>query len=179
MLPEEIKVVHSLPGRCRLKIPVIKNNKHLASRLVRELVSVPGISRITANVHTASVLVTYEAGRIVPRDFAGEFYRAFQSVFPGGEPDEKAVERLSPFFTPSASQPQGSTIMAQIISEECTVVNEGIRKVMGGYADLGLFVPLALALLGIWRLKQYQRVPLPPWWTLFWYSFGTFKRLNS
>lgn len=56
-----ITVRHNLPGRVRLEIPLISNNKQLCGVLQGTLKDLPGIRLITASHFTGTVLIYYHA----------------------------------------------------------------------------------------------------------------------
>jgi hypothetical protein len=52
--------IHDVPGRLRVKIPMIKCRKHRCERVQGLLADVEGIDRIAVNTITGSVLVHYD-----------------------------------------------------------------------------------------------------------------------
>ncbi len=51
--------MHNVPGRLRIKSPVIKNNKNVADELKKTLSMVYGVATIDINLITGSLIVNY------------------------------------------------------------------------------------------------------------------------
>jgi len=51
--------IHNVPGRLRIKSPVIKNNKDIADELKKSLSTIQGIAAVDINPTTGSLLVNY------------------------------------------------------------------------------------------------------------------------
>jgi copper chaperone CopZ len=51
--------MHNVPGRLRVKSPVIKNNKNVADELKKSLSTLYGIATVDINLTTGSLLVNY------------------------------------------------------------------------------------------------------------------------
>jgi len=52
-------VVHSLPGRSRLRLPAQRDNAAYFDQLTAHLCALPGVSRVSTNPHTASLLLEH------------------------------------------------------------------------------------------------------------------------
>jgi copper chaperone CopZ len=53
--------MHNVPGRLRIKSPVIKNNKNVADELKKTLSMLHGIATVDINLTTGSLLVNYNS----------------------------------------------------------------------------------------------------------------------
>jgi copper chaperone CopZ len=51
--------IHNVPGRLRIKSPIIKNNKNVADELKKSLSTMQGIANVDINPTTGSLLVNY------------------------------------------------------------------------------------------------------------------------
>lgn len=51
--------IHNVPGRLRIKSPVIKNNRVVADELKKSLSSLYGIGTVDINLTTGSLLINY------------------------------------------------------------------------------------------------------------------------
>ncbi|MDA8214994.1 MAG: hypothetical protein M0Z64_06930 [Nitrospiraceae bacterium] len=56
--------LHNVPGRLRIKSPIIKNNKNVADELKRLLSTINGIATVDINLITGSLLVNYNTKAI-------------------------------------------------------------------------------------------------------------------
>ncbi len=64
----DIHISHFLPGRIRLRVRAIKGNRGLAEQMRAAFCSVPGLTSLSYNTLTGSVLITYDTGRIMAED---------------------------------------------------------------------------------------------------------------
>lgn len=55
--------VHHVPGRLRVRIPEIRKNARLTDE-IRGILDIPGISELTINAVTGSMVIRYDADRI-------------------------------------------------------------------------------------------------------------------
>lgn len=51
--------IHHVPGRLRIKSPIIKNNKSIAEELKKSLSTLYGVATIDINLTTGSLLINY------------------------------------------------------------------------------------------------------------------------
>jgi len=56
--------VHDLPGRLRVRVPAIKGDPATAGKLVAALSNLEGITSVTSNPLTGSLLIRYDANVI-------------------------------------------------------------------------------------------------------------------
>lgn len=64
----DIRISHFLPGRIRLRVRAIKGNRGLAEQMRAAFCSVQGLTSLSYNTLTGSVLITYDARRIMAED---------------------------------------------------------------------------------------------------------------
>lgn len=84
----DIHISHFLPGRVRLRVGAIKENRDLAERMRAAFATVPGLTGVSYNTTTGSVLITYDARRILAED-AGQRLRAvMREHLPGLDAEE-------------------------------------------------------------------------------------------
>lgn|SRR5512139_1358323 len=79
----DIHISHVLPGRVRLRVSTIKGNRGIAEQMRAAFCSVPGITGLSYNTITGSVLITYDTRRIV----AGDAVQRLRSVMREHLPD--------------------------------------------------------------------------------------------
>jgi copper chaperone CopZ len=60
--------MHNVPGRLRIKSPVIKNNKNVADELKKSLSTLYGVATVDINLTTGSVLVNYNSKSVKHTD---------------------------------------------------------------------------------------------------------------
>jgi hypothetical protein len=77
-----IKVVHTMPGRVRVKISRLKDNPAFAREIQERLLGIPGIQRVEVSLLTGSVLVLYDADEMDPFDSLISLGGTLTSLFP-------------------------------------------------------------------------------------------------
>lgn len=55
--------VHDVPGRLRIKTPVVKNNRNAADQVENLLLTVAGVGNVSINLTTGSCLVNYDPAK--------------------------------------------------------------------------------------------------------------------
>ena len=58
--------MHSVPGRLRIKTPLIKNTK-LAAHVEKFLEQIPGVRSLVTNSLTGSIIITYDEKKVTSR----------------------------------------------------------------------------------------------------------------
>jgi len=59
--------LHDVPGRLRIKTPLIKGNENLAKHVERFLEQINGVKAITTNPLTGSIVMTYDEKRLTSK----------------------------------------------------------------------------------------------------------------
>lgn len=59
--------LHDVPGRLRIKTPLIKRNEKLAKHVERFLAQINGIQSVTTNPLTGSITMTYDEKKVSSR----------------------------------------------------------------------------------------------------------------
>ncbi|ESA34886.1 cd co hg pb zn-translocating p-type atpase [Leptolyngbya sp. Heron Island J] len=65
---EDYKVLHSVPGRIRLRVPQIQEDRNFAKRLEASLLADPIVSGVRLNLAAASVVIQYTASGLSELD---------------------------------------------------------------------------------------------------------------
>lgn len=169
---EEIKVVHAIPGRMRLKVSKIRQNSAFEAQIRERLSAVKAIQQVEINPATGSVLLLYNPEEITLPDSLFSLWESFGSLFP-----ELDFEDFKPcLLSPNASTGPSTEPTAGRIAELSRTLNERMRK--AGSLDLKVLLPIALFTLGIRGLLAVEKVPIPAWYDFLWFSFSTFFILN-
>ena len=90
---EVLELVHHHPGRLRVRAEVLRDDAELAGRVTRAPDGVPGITRVTHNTRTGSLLVEYEPGLAEPDAIAERIARTAQLISPFDPRAAKPVVR--------------------------------------------------------------------------------------
>jgi hypothetical protein len=56
--------MHSVPGRLRIKTPLIKKNMKLAAHVEKFLGQIPGVESLVTNALTGSLIITYDQKKV-------------------------------------------------------------------------------------------------------------------
>jgi hypothetical protein len=159
---EALELVHHHPGRLRVRAAVLRDDAELAGRVSRALEAMPGITRVTHNARTGSVLVEYEPGMVEPDVIA--------------ERIAETASLLSP-FDPRAAKPVFKP--AGAIIEGTRELNAIAEELTGGRVDLRTIVPAALAGVAAYSFAFGKGPRLPRWDNLLWWSYSVFSALHA
>ena len=171
----DIRVVHAIPGRIRLKIQKLKNDPAAAKEVAARLRRLPGIDRVEASPVTGSVVVSYDTGASVSDEITPGLSEAFGStLFPGIDPTE--LQRQLTLRVNGSGVP---TPLANRIQRFLGGIDHGVERASRGTVDLRVLVPVALFCAGLAILSTSGTLPVPTWYDLMWASFVTFVALNQ
>lgn len=150
-----LEIKHSLKGRIRFYIPVIKNNKELKSLLISQLSKIEAISSFEVNSLIGSLLINYNAKKIEPMIIIGILIRLLNL--------EKAIER----------QPESTA--KKEIDNFISSLNMAIHEKSNGLIDLKTSISLILFIMGIYKMKQKSDI-IPGGLTLLWWAYSNINK---
>jgi hypothetical protein len=150
---EDIRLIHAIPGRIRLKLDGIKGNPGQSRDIESRLGTVRGIHRVEASSLTGSVVATFDPALLESLDFHFAVANAL-----GIAASDLNPEYLAKWYT---NESNGMPSLAQDIT--------------GHWRTL---VPLALFVLGIRGVFAAQQLVFPQWYDYLWFAFGTYHALN-
>ncbi len=153
---EEVRLVHALPGRVRIKVRGLKGDFQRAQEIQSRLLMVRGISLAEASPLTGSVLAQYDPERLGSFEFGVEVANALGLSISDFDPVMLAAWE-TPLHGNGAYPPQ-----------EQAASSESLRTL----------APLALFLLGVRSLLVAEKLVFPVWYDYFWFAFGSFAILN-
>src|SRR5215510_729948 len=123
----DIRVVHAIPGRIRLKVAQVRKNPALAREIQTRLATVHGISQVEVNPLTGSVLILYEAQDAASPDSLRALAEPLAALFPGFDLKDFASEQPSP-TNPVRAPPS----LAGSITSIFGTLNSEVNQVTGG-----------------------------------------------
>ncbi|AEB08096.1 HMA2 domain-containing protein [Desulfobacca acetoxidans] len=163
-----IRVVHALPGRVRLKIAPMIRHPVLAREIEDRVKGAPGVTGVECNPVTGSLVILYEPATKMAKDTIRSLTEVFKSISP--ELTGKQVANLlKPSLPPEC--PDVSPYAASI-TQFFGALNAGVSNILGGL-DLKVLLPTTLFVLGINRMIAERATP-PAWYNLLWFSLATF-----
>jgi len=156
------RIVHRSPGRLRLRVPALRENRELALRIEERLGDLPGVRELRTSAVTGSVLLlldeeSFDEGRWTQVAEAEGLIRLAPE-----EPEE-----------PAPPGPRGASVWAAWQQANTTV-----HRASRGVLDLRTLIPLCLVLWSIRQILLDRPLARTPWYTLLWYAFGIFTRFN-
>ncbi len=160
--PQVLELVHHHPGRLRLRAAALREDAELSGRVSADLEGVPGITRVTHNAQTGSVLVEYEPGLAQPDAISERIAEVAGLMSPF---DPRAAR---PVFRPANAVIDGTREL-NAIAEELT----------GGRVDLRSVVPAVLAGAAAYSFAFGRGPRLPRWDNLLWWSYSVFHSLHA
>jgi cation transport ATPase len=167
-----VRLAHASPGRIRLKVEDIKNDPQRAREIEAKLRTVSGIHSAQANPVTGSLLLIYDEPTLESMELPFAVAQVLGISLNDLDPEDLRLLM--------SHQGNGNKLHASSISEglESTVreMNAAVRRTVG--TDLGILLPLALAVLGLRSLLVSEKTLLPSWHDYLWFSFSTYFILN-
>jgi copper chaperone CopZ len=158
-----LELAHHHPGRLRLRSDLFweTGDDDLAERVCNALEAVEGVSRVTVNARSGSILVEYEPAVVDPNVLIAVLAHSADLGLP--IPPEDMLRK----YTAS-----GVTIGA------ARKVNGLTDRFTGGRADLRAAVPIGLAGLAAF---SFFALPgrLPRWDNLVYWAFAVFQALHT
>ena len=168
-----VRVAHASRGRIRLKVADLKNDPQRARDIEATLQNVPSIRSVDANPLTGSLLLTYEEPALESMELPFAVAQALGISLNDLDPEE--LRRLM------SHQGNGNKFSAPSVLETVEAafkdMNAAVRRTAG--ADIGVLLPLALALLGMRSLVTSEKTAFPSWHDYLWFAFSTYFMLNK
>jgi Heavy metal associated domain 2 len=176
-----IHVVHTMPGRVRLRVDKVKGNPAFAKKAQDKLGRLTGIKRVEAQPLTGSVLLYYDAALLLAEGALAALTDGFSELFPeiGAEAMNLGLESLLGHLA-SGGPPRSAGEPPQAANNligSLAAVNAEVSRLTGGL-DLKLLVPMALLFFGVRSLWTSKQTAPPAWYDFFWFAFSTFVLLN-
>lgn len=159
----ELRIAHHHPGRLRLRSRAFAGTSG-ASEIARAnaaLAARDGVTELTANERTGSLLVVYDPSRVASDVLVDEVARATGLVVSTGQAKPGDEDRLS--------------YVAIDFFRELNVL---AQEMTHHRADLRALVPAALGGLSIWSIAT-RGARIPPWDSLLYWSYAIFLTVNE
>jgi Heavy metal associated domain 2 len=154
-----LALIHHHPGRLRVRADVFREGD-AAERVRAALDAEPGLTGVTHNPRTGSLLVEYQPGLAEPEPILARIASAAGLAMP----DEHASRR-----------PRQPALVAIDAARE---LNDLVHDITGQQADLRALVPVAMAALGVYSFVYHDDARLPRWDNLLYWSYNVFSQLH-
>jgi heavy-metal-associated domain-containing protein len=182
MVTSGIQIVHSLPGRVRVKLPRLKGNASLAGEVERTLAALEGVCHVETSTTTGSVLVLYEPRLLVSLDHeaVGSLRELAHMLGLSFEDSDRDFlwHLVHAAANGTGTRAETPTTLGSTITAFFDAVNAGVTQITNGWGELQTLVPLTLAFLGLRSLLLTDNLPFPTWYDYLWFAFSTFVVLN-
>lgn len=162
-----VVVVHALPRRVHLRARALAAQRDACERVAAALARVPGHDRVSVRERTGSVIVESEEATLDPGRIAARL----------AELVDAARDEEGRPITAARARP-GTTRVAEAVVSSFAAINADVAEALEGEADLGALLPVAFAGLGLVEIAATGKLPVPPWFNLFWWSLRSFMTFN-
>jgi hypothetical protein len=167
-----IYIVHTSPGRTRLRLPWLRSDAKEATSLADGLLQVEGVEEVQVRPYTGSVLCLHDPRQLSLEGLLEEVRRSTGVdvlLRPGEEPpDGDALLR-------SLTKGSGVARAASLFFKN---VNVDVLRATDGHLDLGTLATLTFATAGAVEVAVKGKLPPPPWFSLGWWAFQTFINME-
>lgn len=171
--PRLIQLVHSLPGRVRLRLWWLHEDATQATSIADELAAIPGMREVQIRPFTGSVLCQYEPDLLDQERIlavVSQVTGVELVVRPGEEELIEEAELMA--FTIEESR------LAKAAAAAFKGIDADILRATGGRMDLGMVLALGFVSIGATEIAVTRKVPLPNWFDLAWWAFQAFQALE-
>ncbi len=150
MAAGDIRIVHAIPGRVRLKVAGLKANPDLGPVIQTRLQSVPGIQAVETQPLTGSVLVRFDPPAIVAPAPLLTLSETLTDLFP-----ELDQTKLADFLTQSMPAEAGHLTWSESLADFLAGLSGRLAGIMGSLTDFKVLIPVAFLVFGLpWLLKK-------------------------
>jgi hypothetical protein len=158
--PEALALIHHHPGRLRVRAEAFRSTE-VGDRVRAALEVEPGISRVSHNPKTGSLLIEYEPG-LADLEAILDRAAAAAGIDPPGDGAEALARRREP---------------ALVAIDAAGELNNVVYELTGYRADLRSVVPAGMAALAVYSFFN-GKDPLPRWDNLLYWSYNIFSQLH-
>ena len=149
-MPGVITLAHSLPGRCRFRIPLLVGQSEASNKLIERLQGVDGVADVKIDCVTGSVLLSYDAATLNAEVLAAALVRLL------------GLER--------AFSGKVEASLGRELREWAKSLNVAVYQKTGGVLDLRTALMLGLIGIGIKKAITQRSLALPASFTLLWWA---------
>lgn len=149
MADGEIRIVHAIPGRVRLKVAKLRETPPLAEVIQERLGAVRGIRGVEATPLTGSVLVLFDPQVITAPESLMALSETLTDLFPGLD-----LTQLADFLSRSLAGEVDDSSWYQVVVDFLVGLNARAAQALGSLADLRIVLPLAFLFFGLPRLLK-------------------------
>ena len=147
MADGDIRIVHAIPGRVRLKVAGLKANPDLGTVIQTRLKSVPGIQAVETQPLTGSVLVLFDPATLVAPASLLTLSETLTDLFP-----ELDQTKLAEFLTQTNAAESAALSWSETLADFLAGLSGRLAGMLGGLTDVRILIPVAFVVFGLPRL---------------------------
>jgi len=175
VLPRVIQLVHSLPGRTRLRLAWLRSDPEAATALADHLSDLDGMLEVRVRPRTGSVLCQYrhplDEERLI-RAIRRHTRVATPLARPGDAvPRARSVQDLAAH--------RGSATVARAMAKSASDLNREVLEFTDGRLDLATLAAMGFLTGGAVEIALTRQLPVPTWFNLAWWAFRTFMQFEQ
>jgi hypothetical protein len=144
MTDGEIRIVHAIPGRVRLKVAGLKATSSLGVTIQTRLRAVPGIRAVETNPLTGSVLVFFDPEALTAPASLLTLSETLTDLFP-----ELDQTKLAEFLTQSLAAEAAGLTWSENLADFLAGLSGRLAGVLGSLTDLKILLPLTFVFFGL------------------------------
>lgn len=148
-----VEVKHFVPGRIRLFIPKLQENKQAQEDLISQLGGIQCIKEIQANLVSGSLVVKYHLDQVDPMLIISAVIKVLAL-------DKELEQKRIP-------------LVLEKIQQIGQALNQAFYEQTNGLLDLRTTVSLALAYLALKKIVVSKELATPAASTLLWWAYNT------
>lgn len=164
----EALIAHAMPRRVRLSAPRLTGHRDACERAAAGLAAFAS-TRVRVRPETGSFILEDDEGHLD----AGALQRRLSELVCDAR--DEAGRRLVEL--PQESHP-GPPRVVRAVAHAASGINADVRAALGYRADLGTLLPLFFAAAGTVEVLKTQKLPVPAWFNLLWWSMRSFMTFN-
>ena len=149
MADGDIRIVHAIPGRVRLKVAGLKANPDLGKVIQTRLQSVPGIQAVETQALTGSLLVLFDPLTIVAPASLLTLSETLTDLFP-----ELDQTKLAEFLTQANAVEAADLTWSESLADFLAGLSGRLAGILGSLTDFKVLIPVAFLVFGLPRLLK-------------------------
>jgi hypothetical protein len=167
--PKLIRIEHSLPGRVRLRLPWLHDERVIGEPVADRLSALAGMKEVRVRMFTGSVLCIFDPAQLDEARIIEEI-KDHTHVDAVLRRDEPLPHELRKKLRPDRE----ANRIARAAERFFAGVNEDVLEASEGRLDLGTLTSVTFATVGAAEIATMRDLPFPPWFQLAWWAFRTF-----
>ncbi|WP_447983492.1 HMA2 domain-containing protein [Nitrospira sp. Nam74] len=168
-----LRLVHTVPGRTRLRFSELKTHPHRHPHLRQKLASIHGVHHVETNPNTGSVVLYHD--RAITRSTA--FLTAIAAAFGLAAFTPTDIDEWLELLDDGSANEAADLRTA--IEGIASTIDRTVVDLTHGRLDGKMLLPAVLVVLGLRGLLAGETLVAPKWYEFFWFAFSAYVALNT